>query len=775
VKSYLNQLNEAQKEAVMQKDGAMIIVAGAGSGKTRVLTYRIAYLMQQGINPFNILALTFTNKSAREMKNRIAKIVGESEAKNLWMGTFHAVFARMLRAEADKLGFPSNFTIYDTQDSVKLLTSIINEMKLDSEIYKAKQVLGRISQFKNNLITVKAYSNNSELQEADKQASRPEMGAIYKNYIDRCFKAGVMDFDDLLLRTNELLSLFPEVLAKYQNKFRYILVDEYQDTNHSQYLIVKALSNRFQNICVVGDDSQSIYAFRGANINNILNFQRDFDEVKIFKLEQNYRSTNNIVQAANSVIANNRAKIDKDIWTQNEAGEKVKIMHTYTDNEEGRFVADTIFDTMMQQQVKNTDFAVLYRTNAQSRAIEDALRKKDIAYRIYGGLSFYQRKEIKDVLSYLRLLINPKDEEALKRIINYPARGIGQTTVEKLVVVANQYNRSIYTILENLDKVEIGLNLGIKTKLQNFVTMMQSFQIFSQDHNAYETAEHVIKQIHLLADLDKDSTPEGISRIENIQELLNGIKDFTDKQTEAGLEVSLVNFLEDVALATDLDNEKADDKESVSLMTIHMAKGLEFPYVFIVGLEENLFPSAMSMNTRTELEEERRLFYVALTRAEKIAYISLAQSRFRWGKIVDAEPSRFIKELDEKYVDYLKPFPSKPFSGNLLDDFEKEPQQNKWQNSNKTFKLKNPEKAQPPQIVNVVPKNLKKIQEASSDSNNLFDIKLTIGNVVEHERFGRGTVTNLEGLGANTKAEIKFENSEIKNLLLKFAKLKIIG
>jgi len=775
VKSYLNQLNEAQKEAVMQKDGAMIIVAGAGSGKTRVLTYRIAYLMQQGIDPFNILALTFTNKAAREMKNRIAKIVGESEAKNLWMGTFHAVFARMLRAEADKLGFPSNFTIYDTQDSVKLLTSIINEMKLDSEIYKAKQVLGRISQFKNNLITVKAYSNNSELQEADKQASRPEMGAIYKNYIDRCFKAGVMDFDDLLLRTNELLSLFPEVLAKYQNKFRYILVDEYQDTNHSQYLIVKALSNRFQNICVVGDDSQSIYAFRGANINNILNFQRDFDEVKIFKLEQNYRSTNNIVQAANSVIANNRAKIDKDIWTQNEAGEKVKIMHTYTDNEEGRFVADTIFDTMMQQQVKNTDFAVLYRTNAQSRAIEDALRKKDIAYRIYGGLSFYQRKEIKDVLSYLRLLINPKDEEALKRIINYPARGIGQTTVEKLVVVANQYNRSIYTILENLDKVEFGLNLGIKTKLQNFVTMMQSFQIFSQDHNAYETAEHVIKQIHLLADLDKDSTPEGISRIENIQELLNGIKDFTDKQAEAGLEVSLVNFLEDVALATDLDNEKADDKESVSLMTIHMAKGLEFPYVFIVGLEENLFPSAMSMNTRTELEEERRLFYVALTRAEKIAYISLAQSRFRWGKIVDAEPSRFIKELDEKYVDYLKPFPSKPFSGNLLDDFEKEPQQNKWQNSNKTFKLKNPEKAQPPQIVNVVPKNLKKIQEASSDFNNLFDIKLTIGNVVEHERFGRGTVTNLEGLGANTKAEIKFENSEIKNLLLKFAKLKIIG
>lgn len=775
MKTYLNDLNEAQKEAVMQKDGAMIIVAGAGSGKTRVLTYRIAYLMQQGIDPFNILSLTFTNKAAREMKNRIAKIVGESEAKNLWMGTFHAVFARILRAEADKLGFPSNFTIYDTQDSVKLLGSIINEMKLDADRYKAKQVLGRISQFKNSLITVKAYDNNSDLQEADRQASRPEMGSIYRNYVDRCFKSGVMDFDDLLLRTNELLSLFPEVLAKYQDKFRYILVDEYQDTNHSQYLIVKALSNRFQNICVVGDDSQSIYAFRGANINNILNFQRDFDEVKIFKLEQNYRSSDNIVQAANSVIANNRAKIDKDIWTQNEAGEKVKIMYTFTDGEEGRFVADTIFDTMMQQQAKNTDFAVLYRTNAQSRAIEDALRKKDIAYRIYGGLSFYQRKEIKDVLAYLRLLINPKDEEALKRVINYPARGIGQTTIEKLVVVANQYNKSIYTILENLDKVDLGLNLGLKTKLQNFVTMIQSFQIFSQNNNAYETAEHVIKQVHLLADLDKDSTPEGISRIENIQELLNGIRDFIDKQTEVGLDKSLTTFLEDVALATDLDNEKEGDKESVSLMTIHMAKGLEFPYVFIVGLEENLFPSAMSMNTRTELEEERRLFYVALTRAEKVAYISLAQTRFRWGKLVDAEPSRFIKEMDEKYIDYIKPFPSERNSGNLFDDFEKPFNQNSWQNPNKTFKFKKPEKPQQPQIVNVVPKNLKKIQETLSDSNNMFDIKLTIGNIVEHARFGRGTVTNLEGIGANTKAEIKFENLETKNLLLKFAKLKIIG
>jgi len=453
VKTYLDNLNEAQKEAVVQKNGAMIIVAGAGSGKTRVLTYRIAYLMQQGIDPFNILSLTFTNKAAREMKNRIAEIVGESEAKNLWMGTFHSVFARMLRAEADKIGFPKNFTIYDTQDSVKLLNSIIKEMQLDTDRYKAKQVLNRISQFKNSLITVNVYNKSPDLQEADKQASRPQIGEIYKNYVDRCFKAGVMDFDDLLLRTNQLLSQFPEVLAKYQDKFRYILVDEYQDTNHSQYLIVKALSNRFQNICVVGDDSQSIYAFRGANINNILNFQRDFDEVKIFKLEQNYRSTKNIVQAANSVIAKNRAKIDKDIWTSNVEGEKVKIMHTFSDAEEGRYVSNTIFELMMQKQAKPTDFAVLYRTNAQSRSIEDALRKKGISYRIYGGLSFYQRKEIKDILSYLRLLVNQKDEEALKRIINYPPRSIGQTTIEKLVVAASRYNRPIYTILENDEKL----------------------------------------------------------------------------------------------------------------------------------------------------------------------------------------------------------------------------------------------------------------------------------------------------------------------------------
>ena len=769
---YLKNLNHVQKQAVLQKEGAMIIVAGAGSGKTRVLTYRIAYLMQHGIDPFNILALTFTNKAAREMKQRIAQIVGESEAKNLWMGTFHSVFARILRSEADKLGFPSNFTIYDTQDSVRLLGSIIKEMQLDTDRYKAKQVLNRISQFKNSLITVKAYHNNLEIQEADRQASRPRIGDIYKNYVDRCFKAGVMDFDDLLLRTNQLLSQFPEVLAKYQDKFRYILVDEYQDTNHSQYLIVKALSNKFQNICVVGDDSQSIYAFRGANINNILNFQRDFDEVKIFKLEQNYRSTKNIVQAANSVIANNRAKIDKDIWTLNVTGEKVKIMHTLSDGEEGRYVANTIFELMMQQQAKPNNFAVLYRTNAQSRAIEDALRKKGINYRIYGGLSFYQRKEIKDILSYLRLLINPKDEEALKRIINYPARGIGQTTIEKLIVAANKYNKPIYTILENIEKVNLNINNGTKIKLQNFVTMIKSFQIFSKNHNAFETAAHVIKQVHLLKELDKDNTPEGISKIENIQELLNGIKDFTDKPKDDNVDVSLTAFLEDVALATDLDNEKKIDKDSISLMTIHMAKGLEFPYVFIVGLEENLFPSAMSMNTRAELEEERRLFYVALTRAKKEVYLSLAKSRYRWGKLVDAEPSRFLKELDEKYIQILNSATKWRNNGNLLNDFEKSKIPNSWQKPNVKYKKV---KKTTPKITHHTPKNLKKIENNTLENTNLFDSKLTVGNLIEHSRFGLGKVIKLEGFGANIKAEILFENVGTKKLLLKFAKLKIIG
>jgi len=565
LENYLSQLNDAQLAPTLQKDGPMIVIAGAGSGKTRVLTYRIAYLMSQGVDPFNILALTFTNKAAREMKSRIATIVGNSEAKNLWMGTFHSVFAKILRFEADRLGYPSNFTIYDTQDSDRLIASIIKEMKLDKDIYKYKQIRSRISSYKNSLITVKAYFQNPELMEADAAARRPKLGEIYKNYVERCFKAGAMDFDDLLLKTNELLTRFPDVLAKYQDRFRYILVDEYQDTNHSQYLIVRALSDRFQNICVVGDDAQSIYAFRGANINNILNFQRDYDDVKVFRLEQNYRSTKNIVNAANSIIDKNETKLDKVVWTANDAGSKIKVNRSLTDGDEGRYVASTIWENKMQNQLNNSDFAVLYRTNAQSRSIEDALRKRDIPYRIYGGLSFYQRKEIKDVLSYLRLIINPSDEEALKRIINFPARGIGQTTIDKLIVAANGYDKSIFEIIQNLDKVDIGINSGTKTKLDNFATMIASFQVMNQTVNAFELAEHVTKASGLIREFNNDGTPEGIARMENIEELLNGIKDFVEGQRElADSTGSLTEFLEDVAFATDLDADKGDS-ESCSL------------------------------------------------------------------------------------------------------------------------------------------------------------------------------------------------------------------
>ncbi len=620
MESYLAELNDAQRAPVLQKDGAMIVIAGAGSGKTRVLTYRIAYLMSKGVDPFNILALTFTNKAAREMKKRIASIVGNSEAKNLWMGTFHSIFAKMLRFEADKLGYPSNFTIYDTQDSQRLISAIIKEMGLDKDVYKYKQVYSRISSYKNSLITVKAYYSNPELQEADAMSKKPRLGEIYKNYVDRCFKAGAMDFDDLLLKTNELLNRFPDVLHKYQNRFRYILVDEYQDTNHSQYLIVKALSDKFQNICVVGDDAQSIYAFRGANINNILNFQKDYENVQMYRLEQNYRSTRNIVNAANSIIEKNKTKLDKVVWTANDDGSKIVVNRLINDGEEGRFVASSIFENKMQNQMGNGDFAILYRTNAQSRAMEDALRKREIPYRIYGGLSFYQRKEIKDVLAYLRLLVNPNDEEALKRVINYPARGIGSTTIDKLTILANQYDKSIYEVIENIDQLQIKINSGTRNKLVNFVNMIKSFSILNENADAFTVADQVARKTGLIQELKKDGTPEGVARIENIEELLNGIKDFVEGQKElADATGSLTEFLEDVALATDMDKDSGDD-DRVALMTIHLAKGLEFPYVYIVGMEEDLFPSAMSMNTRSELEEERRLFYVALTRADKPAF-----------------------------------------------------------------------------------------------------------------------------------------------------------
>ncbi len=774
---YINQLNEAQRAPVLQKDGAMIVIAGAGSGKTRVLTVRIANLMHQGVDAFNILALTFTNKAAREMKKRIAEIVGNNEAKNLWMGTFHSVFAKILRSEAEKLGYPSNFTIYDSQDSLRCLGGIIKEMQLDKDIYKPKQILGRISQYKNSLITVRAYFNNPELQEADAMSKKPRMGEIYNNYVERCFKSGAMDFDDLLLKTNELLNRFPDVLAKYQDKFRYILVDEYQDTNHSQYLIVKALSDRFQNICVVGDDAQSIYAFRGANINNILNFQKDYDGVKLFRLEQNYRSSKNIVEAANNVIDKNKTKLDKIVWTANDDGPKIKVHRSVTDGEEGRFVAGTIFEQKMQNQLPNSHFAILYRTNAQSRAMEDALRKRDIPYRIYGGLSFYQRKEIKDVLSYLRLVINPKDEEALVRVINYPARGIGDTTVEKLTVAANHYKRSIFEVMEHIDKIDLKLNSGTKTKLQDFVTMIKSFQVINEQQDAFTLTDHVTKKTGLVQELKKDATPEGIARIENIEELLNGIKDFTEGQKEIdGARGALAEFMEDVALATDLDKDTGDD-DRVALMTIHLAKGLEFPHVFVVGMEEDLFPSAMSMNTRSELEEERRLFYVALTRAEHQAYLTYAQSRYRWGKLVDSEPSRFIEEINSEYLEYMNPIDSgyryKPSMDiDIFGDVDKS-----------KLRLAKPTSGTPSEYIgknepnsSINIRRLKPLSSgASTSKNNVTDANLAVGNIVMHERFGKGEIIGLEGVGADKKAEIRFDVGGLKKLLLRFAKLNVIG
>lgn len=770
----LNALNDAQRAPTLHKDGPLIVIAGAGSGKTRVLTYRIAYLMSQGVDAFSILALTFTNKAAREMKARIAQLVGESEAKNLWMGTFHSIFARILRAEADKLGYPSNFTIYDTQDSDRLLASIIKEMGLDKDQYKTKQIRSRISSFKNSLITVRAYYNDADLQEADAMAHRPKMGEIYAEYVDRCFKAGAMDFDDLLLRTNELLNRFPEVLAKYQDRFRYLLVDEYQDTNHSQYLIVRALSDKFQNICVVGDDAQSIYAFRGANINNILNFQKDYDNVAMYRLEQNYRSTQNIVNAANSIINHNKTKLDKKVWTANDAGSKIKVQRCPTDADEGRYVAGSIFDFNLREQKPYGDFAILYRTNAQSRAMEDALRKRDIPYKIFGGLSFYQRKEIKDTLAYLRVIVNPKDEESLKRIINYPTRGIGQTTLDKMIVGAKQHGLSLFEVAERALELQIGVNAGTAQKLSDFVTLIKSFQIFNENANAFEIAEEVTRKARIVSELKKDGTPEGVSKIENIEELLNGIKDFTEGQQElADATGALTEFLEDVALATDFDNESGDDdRPRVSLMTIHLAKGLEFPYVYIVGMEEDLFPSAMNLDSRSGLEEERRLFYVALTRAEKSAFLSYTQSRYRWGKLNDAEPSRFIEEIDEQFLDYeipqsnyeYKPLINASIFGDRPPIKVKTQVPSSWdgQPNNK------PNASQLNKL-----RKLQKIDNTPSNSSPEELIQLPLGTEVEHQRFGIGVVKALEGKGQDRKATIDFKGQGEKKLLLRFAKLKI--
>ncbi len=756
-KEYLSDLNEAQKAPVIQKDGPLIVVAGAGSGKTRVLTYRIAYLMDQGIDPFSILALTFTNKAAREMKDRISKVVGQSEAMNLWMGTFHSVFARILRAESNKLGYPSNFTIYDTQDSERLISSIIKEKKFDKDLYKYKQIRSRISTLKNNLITVNAYFNNPELMEADLMSKRPKIGEIYKEYVERTFRAGVMDFDDLLLKTNELLNKFPDVLAKYQERFKYILVDEYQDTNHSQYLIVKALSDRYQNICVVGDDSQSIYSFRGANINNILNFQKDYEDVNLYRLEQNYRSTKNIVNLANSVIKHNLSKIEKSVWTHNDNGEKILVSKMHSDAEEGRYVASKIEEIKTKNLLKNKDFAILYRTNAQSRAIEDSLRKKSIPYRIYGGLSFYKRKEIKDVLAYLRLIINPKDEESLKRIINYPARGIGQSTLDKLIFFSNENNISIYESISDSNKIKNIFNKGVLDKLSKFYYLIEMFRIENQKLNAFEICDLVFKKSGIIQELKKDFTPESLTRIENIEELLNGTRDFIEGQLElADADTSLANFLQDISLATDFDINNNYENDEVSLMTIHLSKGLEFPYVFIVGLEEDLFPSALSLNSRSELEEERRLFYVALTRAEKQAFISYTLSRYRWGKIIDVEASRFIEEMDTEYLEFnnndLSFFTS--YGGTQTKEKKINSLSKIYTTNNKRLKTIN---------------NVGKISDFSVQNNSL-----KINQEVSHERFGYGIITGIDGKGKDKIASINFKGIGVKKLLLRFAKLKTI-
>lgn len=774
MEDYLKGLNENQYQAVTTLQGPLMVLAGAGSGKTRVLTMRIAHLITNGVDPFQILALTFTNKAAKEMKERIAKVVGVSNSKSIMMGTFHSVFARILRSEANYLGFPSNFTIYDTQDSLNVLKKAIKDLDLDTDIYKPKKVQSRISSYKNNLITVKAYFNNPELMQNDERSNMKHIGSIYKRYVEQCFKNGAMDFDDLLLRTNELLTRFPQVLAKYQDRFRYILVDEYQDTNHSQYLIVKALASKFENICVVGDDAQSIYSFRGANIYNILNFKKDYPDAVTVSLEQNYRSTQNIVDAANDVIAKNEQQFKKNVFSDNEVGEKIKIYRALSDADEAGFVARNIWELHNAQQRHFSEFAILYRTNAQTRAFEDALRKKNIPYRVYGGLSFYQRKEVKDLVAYLRLLVNSNDNEALLRIINYPTRGIGETTQNKLIVFADAQGISIAQVLDNLGfyATQLGFNNGVLNKLADFWSMIKAFEVMLKTEDAYTVSMEVAKRSGLIKSLKEDQTPEGISRLENVQELLNSMRGFIDEQNqlEDG-DASLTNFLGNIALSTDQDNNQEDDSNKVALMTIHLSKGLEFPVVHLVGLEENLFPSFMSSSTREELEEERRLFYVALTRAEKQAFFSYAVTRFQWGKITDAEPSRFLSEMNTEYIEFINPVAERQFinrsglKSSIFDDAPSEP---------RTFKKIEPKKKiERSEPLTPVSKNLKPIAKARINTpSGTAAEDIEVGDQVRHDRFGIGTVIFLDGTDPqNIKAKVHFQNEGEKNLILKFAKL----
>lgn len=759
--NYLEQLNDSQRMAAEHIQGPMMVIAGAGSGKTRVLTFRIAHLMNNGVDPFNILALTFTNKAAREMTERIGQIVGPSEARNIAMGTFHSVFARILRYNSEKLGYPSNFTIYDTQDSKNLIKTIIKEFGLDDKVYKPNAVYGRISSAKNNLISPEAYEANDEIVGEDRMARKPEIFRVYKAYQLRCFKAGAMDFDDLLYQTNVLLRDFPDVLHFYQQKFKYILVDEYQDTNYSQYLIVKKLAAVHENICVVGDDAQSIYSFRGANIENILNFKKDYPDYALYKLEQNYRSTKNIVDAANSIIRRNKDQIKKDVWTSNDEGKQINVIRCLTDNEEGRVIVNRIYDLKQQTGAEYKDFAILYRTNAQSRSFEESLRKLNMPYKIYGGLSFYQRKEIKDLISYFRLTANPSDEEALKRVINYPKRGIGKTSMESVMIAARQYDVSLWEVISDFDRYPVSISSGARNKMSEFVNKIRSYSVQLDKAPAYELAESIAKTSGILKELYDDKSPEGVTRYENIQELLAGIKEFSVSKEEDDEVGTLSDFLIDVALLTDADQETEEDKDKITLMTIHASKGLEFPNVFIVGLEENLFPSQLSLTSRTELEEERRLFYVAMTRAEQTCTLSYVVSRYRWGQLITAEPSRFIDEVDETYLnresDTRSKKGGKSLSGHQRPSADRTP----------GFGMMGKPKG-----------NLKPIRETqgskSGSSAGGTTEPLKVGYNVIHARFGKGKVTALEGSVPDQKATVFFPRVGQKKLILKFAKLEVV-
>ena len=777
----LNGLNSPQKEAVTTIEGPVMVIAGAGSGKTKALTHRIAYMIQEGINPFAIMALTFTNKAAKEMKERIMKLVDAHSARNVWMGTFHSIFARILRIEAQHLGFTPDFTIYDTDDSKQLINSILKERELDTKAYPAKYILHRISMAKSALYTAEDYCNNFEIQQQDIRANKPLIGEIFKSYNARLQRANAMDFDDILFYTNVLLRDFPEILYKYQQRFEYILVDEYQDTNYAQYLIIRRIAAMRENICVVGDDAQSIYGFRGANIQNILNFKTDYPGQKLIRLEQNYRSTKTIVNAANSVIDHNKDQIKKKVWSDNEEGDLITILRATSDGEEGILVANSIFGYKMSQQLNNKDFAILYRTNSQSRSLEEALRKKNIPYKIYGGLSFYDRKEVKDLLAYFRVVINPHDEQALLRIINYPARGIGKTTIERLMVVADERNKGIWDVIANENEpMPQDFNSGTANKLRNFATMIKSFQTLLDKQNAIELAKHICNTVGIIKDLKEDDTPEGAARVDNIEELLNAIMEFSDKQVDEVTgeqnEVTLNKFMEDVALLSDQDKKDDENADYVTLMTIHSAKGLEFPYVYIVGLEENLFPGIQSLSTREELEEERRLFYVALTRAEKKLVLSYAENRYRWGNMTLSEPSRFIEEIDESLIERTKKASfrgtssfneginfSNPFSRSFQE--KKEFQKRTTQSSSET--TSRPSSSATPININTSKNNDSDFVAAAPDD-------IAEGMRVLHQKFGQGTVAKVEGIGPNKKATVIFDECGSKQLMLKFAKLNIL-